>query len=276
MMPALERPGLLTEEQERAFFGAGFAVVRDMFAADEIGELSRAFDRLALRATERGETRVEGGAQFVVSGERIHRIVWASALDPILDRVGRDARLVQAASRLLRTREVVQIVSQAHFKMPGDGVEFPWHQDSRHRRFGSIDWRDVTGDGSYVQTVLAIDDVDETNGPLEFLPGSWRLGHVDRAGGGERAARELLGAVDPVAVPMRAGDVVLFGPYALHRSAPNTSSRPRRAFLNGFAAPGANFRLYPGRAAGRVLAARDGFSFARPVLTRGSGRSRFA
>jgi len=258
--------GLLAEEQERCFFGAGFAVLREAFIAEEIAELHQAFERLERRASEIGEGKVEDGAQFVVDSKshldgtrrtRIHRIVWASALEPVLDRVGRDPRLVRAAGRLLRAREVAQIVSQAHFKIPGDGVEFPWHQDSRHRRFGSTDWRDVNGDGSYVQTVLAIDDVDDRNGPLEFLPGSWRLGHVDRAGRGERIARELLRAVDPVSLPLRAGDVVLFGPYVFHRSAPNASTRPRRAFLNGYAAPGANLRLYPGRSAGRILSTDD-------------------
>ena len=259
-------PPLLGEEQERDFFGRGFARIRGAFSAAEIDELRDAFVRLERRAAEIGESRVEAGAQFVVdrvsgsdgtSRTRIHRVVWASALDPVLDRVARDSRLVGAAGRLLGAREVVQIVSQAQFKFPGDGVEVPWHQDSRHRRYGSTDWRDINGHGSYVQTVLAIDDVDETNGPLEFLPGSWRLGHVDRNGRAEHIARDLARAVAPVPVTMRAGDLVLFGPYALHRSAPNASPRPRRAFLNGYAAPGANFRLYPGRAAGRVLEGAD-------------------
>jgi len=254
--------GLLTEEQERGFFGPGFAVLREAFSAEEIAAVRQAFERLEHRATALGESRVEDGAQFVVDTRsdldgtrrrRIQRIVWACALDPLLDRVGQDPRLVRAAGRLLRSREVAHIVSQAHFKIPGDGVEFPWHQDSRHRRYGTTDWRDVNGDGSYVQTVLAIDDADASNGPLEFLPGSWRLGHVDRAGRGARVAHELVRAVEPVSIALRAGDVVLFGPYAFHRSEPNGSTRPRRAFLNGYATPGANFRLYPGRSAGRIL-----------------------
>jgi len=255
---------LLAEEQERGFFDVGFAVLPQAFSTAEVVEMRSAFERLERRANDLGESGIHDGAQFVVEplGEqagqpriRIQRIVWASALEPVLDRVGQDPRLIQTAGRLLRSREVTQIVSQAHFKIPGDGVEFPWHQDSRHRRWGSTDWRDVNGDGSYVQTVLALDDVDETNGPLEFLPGSWRLGHVDRAGRGEHIARELQRAVRPVSVRMRAGDVLVFGPYAFHRSTPNTSAGPRRTFLNGYACPTANLRLYPGRAAGRILAA---------------------
>ena len=52
---------------------------------------------------------------------------------------------------------------------------------------------------------------------------------------------------------MRAGSVLVFGPYAIHRSLPNRSGVPRRVFINGYAYPGANARVYPGEAAGRTL-----------------------
>ena len=52
---------------------------------------------------------------------------------------------------------------------------------------------------------------------------------------------------------MRAGSVLVFGPYAIHRSLPNRSAVPRRVFINGYASPGANARVYPGEGAGRTL-----------------------
>jgi ectoine hydroxylase-related dioxygenase (phytanoyl-CoA dioxygenase family) len=52
---------------------------------------------------------------------------------------------------------------------------------------------------------------------------------------------------------MRAGSVLLFGPYVDHSSQANRSQHPRRTFLNGYAYPGANSRVYPGRGAGRSL-----------------------
>jgi ectoine hydroxylase-related dioxygenase (phytanoyl-CoA dioxygenase family) len=57
------------------------------------------------------------------------------------------------------------------------------------------------------------------------------------------------------AVTMAAGGVLLFGPYTFHRSRPNESDRARRVFINGFAYPGANARVYPGRGAGRLVKA---------------------
>ena len=139
--------------------------------------------------------------------------------------------------------------------IPGDGVAFPWHQDSRHRRYGTPEWTDVTGRGSFVETLTAVDPMTADNGPLQLIPGSARLGHLatdppDHALPADRF--DPAAAVDLVLAP---GDVALFGPYTIHGSAPNEGTRPRRAFLNGYAAAGANRRVYPGRGAGRRLTA---------------------
>jgi hypothetical protein len=49
----------------------------------------------------------------------------------------------------------------------------------------------------------------------------------------------------------------VFGPFTIHRSLPNRSSTPRRIFINGFASPGANSRVYPGEGAGRTVRLSD-------------------
>jgi ectoine hydroxylase-related dioxygenase (phytanoyl-CoA dioxygenase family) len=146
-----------------------------------------------------------------------------------------------------------QLINQAHFKRPGDGIAFPWHQDSTHRRYGQQDWCDVNGRGSYVQTVTAIDPIGEDNGPLRLLPGSCKLGHVAPTPDGD-----LPGCLDQrnaISATMSVGSVLLFGPYTYHSSPPNQSDRPRRIFINGFASPGANSRVYPGEGAGRLVRA---------------------
>ena len=56
-----------------------------------------------------------------------------------------------------------------------------------------------------------------------------------------------------VTLTMEPGDVVMFGPYTFHSSEPNRSDHPRRALINGYAARGANRRVYPGRGSGRLL-----------------------
>ncbi|HXV76730.1 MAG TPA: phytanoyl-CoA dioxygenase family protein, partial [Candidatus Polarisedimenticolaceae bacterium] len=91
------------------------------------------------------------------------------------------------------------------------------------------------------------------NGPLEWIPGSCNLGHVDAQGRGERIARELVRRTPRRMALLEPGDVAAFGPYTFHRSRPNRSTRPRRVLINGYAYPGANSRVYPGCGTGREI-----------------------
>lgn len=238
----------------------GFAIVRGVFSADEVAALSAATDALLarLRGLGPGEHDVDG-AHVVISGQgSVARVVWAAAADPTLDAFSRDRRLLALASMALGGREFDQLISQLHPKLPGDEVDFDWHQDAVHRRFGTEAWTDVDGRGSYLQTLVAIDACTADNGPALFVPGSHRLGSLPH-----RDDRTL----DPArfdeasAVPalLQPGDVAIFGPFAIHGSRPNDSTGPRRVLVSGFALPGANHRSYPGRGSGRrvVLASAD-------------------
>lgn len=249
----------LSREQVQAFFTRGYVVQKDVFAPEEIAIMREAFDRLERAACLLGRTQIFRGSQFVVErvGEgddsrvRIDRIVWCGAAEPVLSEFGGDPRLLAIAAQLLGSRTMSQLINQAHFKLPGDGVFFPWHQDSTHRRYGTSEWRDLNGRGSYVQTVVALDDVTPDNGPLELIPGSCLLGHL--ALSPEGSLPPGIEASSAIAATMRAGSVLCFGPYTIHRSLPNRSSTPRRVLINGFAYPGANARMYPGEGAGRVV-----------------------
>ena len=252
--------GPLTDEQVDRFYEQGFVLLRHVFTPSEVAEMRAAFERLREMASCLPGTGMHRGAQFVLertpaaSGSadlRIHRIVWCGAAEPVLSRFGMDRRLLAMAAQLLGSMEMNQLINQAHFKQPGDGVEFPWHQDSTHRRYGHDEWRDVNGRGSYVQTVTAIDPIDDANGPLRLLPGSCKLGHVGGTGDGRLPS--CLDQRSAVSATMTSGSVLLFGPYTYHSSPPNDSDRPRRIFINGFAAPGANSRVYPGEGAGRLV-----------------------
>lgn len=253
-------PFSLTPSQIEAFFEEGFLIIEAVFRAEEIEAMRQAFDRLYAVAQTLAETTYVRGSQFVVERQRpdhpagpvkIHRICWCGAAEPLLLDVGADPRLLVPASQLLGSPTMEHLINQAHFKLPEDGVSFPWHQDSVHRRYGTELWNDRNGRGSYVQTAIALDAVTQDNGPLLFLPGSGKLGHLDSLAKGEGPL-----PFDPSkAVPACAspGGVLFFGPYTIHGSAPNRSAFSRRIFLNGYAYPGANKRVYPGEGAGRTL-----------------------
>lgn len=120
------------------------------------------------------------------------------------------------------------VCTMTHYfaKMPGDDKRVSWHQDASY-------WPLTP---SKVVTVwLAIDDVDDDNRPMMFIPGSHRHGQIpfDRSTAEENNVLnqsvhdpEHWGD-SPVAVRLRAGQVSLHTHLLLHGSEPNRSQRRR-------------------------------------------------
>jgi ectoine hydroxylase-related dioxygenase (phytanoyl-CoA dioxygenase family) len=108
-----------------------------------------------------------------------------------------------------------------------------WHQDERYI---------PTRDRSLVGAWVALDDADEENGCLRVLPRSHRPGRLypfaDHGQPDEFDPTAESYGFDPtgeIAVPVRAGDVIFFNGYLLHRSLRNRSAdRSRRALVNHY------------------------------------------
>ncbi|MEM7093824.1 MAG: phytanoyl-CoA dioxygenase family protein [Actinomycetota bacterium] len=111
-----------------------------------------------------------------------------------------------------------------------------WHQDERYI---------PTRDRSLVGAWIALDDADEENGCLRVLPQSHRPGRIyplrDHGHPDEFDPGEEAHGFDPstgggeILVPAKAGDVVFFNGYLLHRSKRNASTdRYRRALVNHY------------------------------------------
>ncbi len=244
----------------RRYYDDGFLILEDLFSREEVAEMAEATERLramgralaaALPDGDDGaaEHKVEhAGSQFVFGGtngsRRLLRVVWAGGCEPAFLACGRDPRLTVVVGQLFGSSQAVHLLNQLHAKYPNDGLEFEPHQDSEHRRYGTPEWRDVNGRGSYVQTVVAIDDTTLDNGPLIFYPGSGQQGHLDPALVRSRYRGPGVPAL------LKAGSAAFFGPYVVHRSAENRGAAPRRIAINGFALPGANSRPYFGSGTG--------------------------
>ena len=243
------------------YYDDGFLILEGLFSREEVAGMAEATERLravgrelaaALPANDDGvaEYKVEhAGSQFVFGGtngsRRLLRVVWAGGCEPAFLACGRDARLTAVVGQLFGSATAVHLLNQLHAKYPNDGLEFEPHQDSEHRRYGTPEWRDVDGRGSYIQTVVAIDDSTPENGPFIFYPRSGRRGHLDPA-----AVRRRYKNRPGVPALLKAGSAAFFGPYVVHRSAENRGSIPRRIAINGFALPGANSRPYFGSGTG--------------------------
>lgn len=261
------RTTLSTAETEE-YFDRGWIIRRSLFRPDEVARMRACFDDLERIAAGLARSGSRRGSGFVL-GEKdgaqvIRRVVWAGGCQPYLLEIGRDPRLVVPSAELLGSREMDQLLNQAHFKRPHDGVVFDWHQDIQHRDKGNGTWTDVNGRGSFVQTLIVLDEMTSDSGPLMFVSGSSKWGRVDFGAhdydnprGATKKPREFRDA-DVVTIAASPGDALFFGPYTAHASFENTSAGYRRVLINGYASPGANLRVYPGAGTGRRLAAPFG------------------
>lgn len=174
----------------------------------------------------------------------LRHVAWVGRTEPELAELGRDPRILSVAAQALGLDDlkreghahITQMINQAHYKEPNDGVGFPWHQDSQHRRLPFGDFVDVNGRGSYVQVLIAVEDTTPESGPVKFIPGSGIGGHI---GGKEGLRQEDVPAAKAVTPLPKRGDAILLNPFTIHGSEGNTSSSWRRLFVNGYAYPGA-------------------------------------
>jgi phytanoyl-CoA hydroxylase len=230
-----------------AYARDGFAVLPDFVTAAECealkaraAELVAGFDpgtaltafstRDQAHARDRYFRDSGGAIRFFVEEEapdQLNKIGHAlHDLDPVFDCFSRQPRLAALARELgLETPLLLQ--SMYLFKQPHVGAEVGWHQDATYLRTDPVS---VTG------FWIALDDADRGNGCLIALPGAHQgplrewFGYRD----GNLVTRTLDAApwpaVEPVALEVRRGTLIVLHGLLPHASTANHSLRPRHAY----------------------------------------------
>ena len=154
----------LRAEQVEGFNRDGFVSPVDVFSAEEAAQLRHYFDDLIESVVGADDRRNSYSVNcYHMVCERLYDLALDErVLDLVQDILGPD---------------VVCWGTHLFAKLPGDGMEVPLHQDAVYWPFTSA--RSVT-------VWLAIDDVDEDNAAMSFVPGSHTLGPLPprRAGAG--------------------------------------------------------------------------------------------
>src|SRR5688572_20068180 len=155
----------LTPDQLEHFDREGYLFFPGLFTAEEIAVLNAEVPRLY--AQQRPENVREKGSDAVRTNFAAHMYSYPFA------KLARHPRMV---------KPVMQIYGDAlymhQFKINGkaafDGDVWQWHQD-----YGT--WRndDLMPTERAMNVAIFLDDVNEYNGPLMFIPGSHKKGVID-------------------------------------------------------------------------------------------------
>lgn len=233
------------------FFIKGFFILPDIFSKNEIEALSKGFDHLRSLTENKMDSFAIDDSKFILNKGTIQRVIWACNIIKEFNKISVDPRITTPVATLLNSKKIIQIICQTHFKLPGDGVSFSWHQDCENRKYGTEYWRDLNGMGSYVQTVLAIDDMNYENGPLKFVLNSTRYSCIGLRKG--KDFRPFFDSENIHTLLMKKGSLAIFHPSVIHGSDPNNSKTPRRVLINGYCYPGSNYFKYPGSGLGQTI-----------------------
>lgn len=112
-------------------------------------------------------------------------------------------------------------------KMPNNSTQTHWHQDKRYWNFEKSD---------LISVWLALDEENQDNGALSFIPGSHKMALSPEAFdekeffvGASEADQALMNTA--VSYNLKRGDVVLFHCKTLHQADANHTSQPKISFV---------------------------------------------
>ncbi len=204
-------PKILSPDQIKFFNKNGYLCPLDIFSPQEADANRLFFEELMERARE------EGYNSYSING-------WQRYCEGIYD-LAMNPKILDYAEDIIGETLICEMT---HFfcKMPGDYQRVSWHQDASY-------WPLTP---SKVVTIwLAIDDVDEENGPMTVIPGSHKHGQIPFENSTEKE-RNVLGQTvlqaekwggHPVPFVLKAGQISMHTDLLLHGSEPNQSHRRR-------------------------------------------------
>jgi len=243
-MPA----SLRMNDAERSRLDASGYVVREgVFSTAECREMADAVEQLEkdLLAAKRHTKVVVGSYMFELQGEIGSIVKWepdhpdvVQGIEPFahisepLNRWAHDPRLIEPSKDVVGEDDISLFTEKITMKRAHTGGTIVLHQDFPY-------WVPLTSCADRIMTALVyLDDATTSNGCLEVAPGSHRTGRhrnkdVEGFGANEIDERDFdLARLTPVEA--KAGTVIFFGAFLVHRSLPNRSGVQRRALLYSY------------------------------------------
>ncbi len=234
----IEVPKPLNDEQVRSFVENGYLIAPGLVSAEEVEELRR--DTVAVARGAYASENIPPAPPEASDAEILQGILCIHQphyISPVMERYVRHPEVCGALSQITAAHlpywdgSVKCMQSMLFVKPPGFQGQ-AWHQDEIYI---------PTRDRSLIGAWIALDDATIENGCLWVVPGSHRQGYLYPQHPHNRDAEfdfapESFGFDESEEVPVevKAGSVVFFNGYLLHRSRKNRSEIYRRVLVNHY------------------------------------------
>jgi ectoine hydroxylase-related dioxygenase (phytanoyl-CoA dioxygenase family) len=212
----------ITQEHIDFYQENGFVQVDNILSPDELAELREFLDETLSVKQSKSHHSDDQGAYYKVLNQRVN--TWRDHAG--MAKYVTHPRFAEIARRLTGASAVRLFHDHALLKMPGDSKPTPWHQDTTY-------WPMVQNGALSIW--IALDDVDENNGCMMFVPKSRSVGKlnpidlVNPQDIFEYVKDTDLASTKPVLVRMKAGSCTFHDGLTFHYAHANKTDKPRRA-----------------------------------------------
>ena len=225
---------MISAEQVQRFDEDGFLVLPSFLDPATLAELRDAYDEIIDGLAPAAGDRMLGGLT--------RQVMIPSQAHPAFDRNTAVRDAIHIGRQMFDTDAVHRSFDMLIYKPPGHPHETPWHQDMSYagQPFAPAG---ATIPLESIQIWIALDDADEENGCMQFLPGYHHRPLLEHmlAGGAPDDDGRLLALADvdrdldltkKVVAPVPAGGATIHSYGTPHYTGPNRSAdRPRRAYI---------------------------------------------
>jgi hypothetical protein len=224
------------------FHRDGFIAIERLAAPDSMAELARVYDDIL-------ERRLDCSLTDEPLGGVTRQIMFPDRYHPIFKENEAYRRGKAIAALLLGIDEPVPVFQMLIYKEPGQLATTPWHQDFSYTKMPFAAAGARIPHDEVLQFWVPLDDVDEQNGCMHFVPGVHTeplFPHYVASGEADHSQRLLairhperaLDLSRTVACPLKAGGATVHNYGTPHFTPGNLSKdRPRRAYIFNWARP---------------------------------------
>ncbi|MCM3748706.1 phytanoyl-CoA dioxygenase family protein [Paenibacillus pasadenensis] len=231
----------VTEEQINFYRENGFVKLENMLTGEELEQLREYLEEAMQEEGSRSvKTDQKDGTYYRVLNQKVN--TWRDHGG--MAKFSFHEKFAKAALELTGSNEIRFFHDHGLWKMPGDSKPTPWHQDTPY-------WPVNEPEKGMLSIWIALDDVDEKNGCMAFVPKSHRIGKlnpIDLVN-----PQNIFDALEdgkledskPVIVPLKAGSCTFHNGLTFHYAHANSTDRPRRALAIIYMPDGITFSGKP-------------------------------